>query len=66
MPCSGLVCALHVHSVPVCCCVVFAMEGLSEMNLNFEALRNLMMKLPTHVPLTFFVLLRKFNTCCRN
>jgi len=41
MPCSGLVCALHVHSVSVavfCCCILFALEDLSEMNfeLNFK------------------------------
>ena len=39
MLCSRLVCPLHVHSMSVCCCILLALESLSEM--NFEVLRNL-------------------------
>jgi len=28
--------ALHVHYVSVCCCILFAREGLSEMNFELE------------------------------
>jgi len=51
MPCSGLVCALHVHSVSVCRCIPFALEGLSEMNFELEQSR---MRAQRNLPISLF------------
>jgi len=51
MPCSGLVCALHVHSVSVCRCILFALEGLSEMNFELEQSR---MRAQRNLPISLF------------